>query len=121
IVTSGATASFSVTATGTAPLAYQWRLEGAAITGATNSTLVISNVQNANAGNYSVRVTNSTGFVVSSNASLTVNPLVTSQTYDLSHDFSIMNNPNGAWSYGAKTNLGGAFTLLTFAQSQTVQ
>src|SRR5258708_32436212 len=36
-VTAGQTASFSVAATGTAPLSYQWHKNGAAISGATSS------------------------------------------------------------------------------------
>src|SRR5207249_888942 len=30
-------------------------------------------------------------------------------------------NPNGPWSYGAKSNIGGAFSLLTFPQTESVQ
>ena len=37
-VTAGQTATFSVTATGTAPLSYQWKKNGAAISGATASS-----------------------------------------------------------------------------------
>jgi hypothetical protein len=34
--------------------------------------------------------------------------------YDVSRDFSPTHNPNGAWSYGYQTRLGGTFTLLGF-------
>src|SRR5207249_2349425 len=44
-VPAGSTATFSVTATGTAPLAYSWRLGGTILTGATNASLTISNAQ----------------------------------------------------------------------------
>ena len=40
----GSNASFSVTATGTAPLKYQWSLNNAPITGATNASLLLTNV-----------------------------------------------------------------------------
>jgi hypothetical protein len=68
----GSTAQFSVTATGTAPLAYQWRFNGAPLLSATNSTLSLTNVQPAQAGNYTVVVTNVAGAVTSSIAALTV-------------------------------------------------
>jgi hypothetical protein len=69
----GASVTFSVTADGTAPLSYQWRREGTNIATATGATLQLTNVQLANAGTYSVIVTNSAGSILSSNASLTIN------------------------------------------------
>ena len=71
-VTVGGTAAFSVTASGTAPLNYQWQLNGSNITGATASLLTLVNVQTTDAGNYSVSVSNLVGTVNSSNAVLTV-------------------------------------------------
>ncbi len=68
----GANATFTVSATGTAPLSYQWRLSATNIAGATASTYTRSNVQLADAGPYSVVVTNSVGSATSSNAILTV-------------------------------------------------
>jgi uncharacterized protein YjdB len=76
-VTAGQTATFSVTATGTAPLSYQWRKDGSAISGATSSTLTLASVSAANAGTYTVVVTNSAGSVTSTGAVLTVNAAVT--------------------------------------------
>src|SRR4029453_12177268 len=73
-VTVGGTAAFSVLATGTAPLSYQWRFNDANIEDAPLSTLTLSNVQLAQAGNYSVVVANSLGSVTSAVAVLTVNP-----------------------------------------------
>jgi probable HAF family extracellular repeat protein len=63
-------ATFSVTATGTAPLMYQWRHDGVAIPGAVHPTLLITDVQSAHAGNYSVVVTNAAGSVTSAGAGL---------------------------------------------------
>jgi beta-lactamase class A len=57
-VTIGGTALFRVQATGTPPLGYRWRKDGVAIIGATNNALVISNVQPAQAGVYTVIVSN---------------------------------------------------------------
>ena len=68
----GSTAVFTVTASGTAPLGYQWRLNGAPIAGATASNYARINLQTNDAGNYSVVVTNLAGSTTSSNAALTV-------------------------------------------------
>jgi hypothetical protein len=66
----GSNATFTVTASGTAPLGYQWRFEGDDLPGATASTFTRTNAQPAHAGNYSVMVTNLAGGVLSSNATL---------------------------------------------------
>lgn len=77
----GVTVTMSVCATGAPPLSYQWvfRTAGNLLPGATNDTLIISNVQSNHAGNYRVFVTNSAGSVQSSSALLTVvvPPLIT--------------------------------------------
>jgi hypothetical protein len=72
IVNVTGTAFFSVAATGTSPLSYQWEFNGTNLTGQTTTSLVLSNVQPNNGGNYGVRVSNSVGSVLSSNALLTV-------------------------------------------------
>lgn len=68
----GTSAAFSTIATGTAPLSYQWQLNGANNAGATGSSLTLANVQASDAGNYSVVVTNVAGSVTSAVAVLTV-------------------------------------------------
>jgi uncharacterized repeat protein (TIGR03803 family) len=68
----GRSASFTVSANGSAPFQYQWRFNSANIPGATNSIYMIPAVVATNTGNYSVTVTNSAGGVISSNAMLTV-------------------------------------------------
>lgn len=80
-VTAYRDASFSVVANGLAPLFYQWRHSGDDIPGATNATLVLTNVQPAQAGNYKVFVFNSAGAVSSLNAWLNVilPPTITQQ------------------------------------------
>ncbi len=72
-VIAGATATFQVVAAGSSPLSYQWFFnQSSVLTGATNATLTLNNVQPASAGGYSVVVTNSAGAVTSSVATLTV-------------------------------------------------
>jgi len=68
----GATASFAVTGQGVAPLAYQWRRNSANLSGATASSLSIVNVQPTNAGNYDVVVSDYSGSLTSSIATLTI-------------------------------------------------
>lgn len=72
--------AFAVTAVGEAPLSYQWLYYGQPVSNATNSSLSF-NASLANAGVYSVRVSNSHGSVVSAPALLAVNglPLITQQ------------------------------------------
>jgi hypothetical protein len=70
----GATAQFTVTATGTPPLSYQWRWNGTNLAGATSTALILSNVQLSQAGTYAVQVTNAAGSTNSSDAILTVTP-----------------------------------------------
>ena len=69
--------SFSVVANGTAPFLYQWCFNGQPMDGAYGSTLVLSNVQVSQAGDYSVLVLNGSGLIQSSNAHLTVLALPT--------------------------------------------
>jgi hypothetical protein len=68
----GQNALFSVTAIGASPLSYQWQSNGVAIAAATNSSLLLTNVQPVYAANYSVVVTNTFGSATSSNAALLV-------------------------------------------------
>ena len=68
----GTNVTFSVLAGGSVPLSYQWRANGTNIQGATGATLVLTNVQLSQAGNYTVQVTNTAGSATSSNATLSV-------------------------------------------------
>ena len=77
----GATALFSVTATGNAPLTYQWRFNGTNILGANSASLALFNVQPSNVGLYDCVVNNLIGSATSPAASLavsTVLPVITS-------------------------------------------
>ena len=64
--------TFSVTAAGTAPLGYQWRFSSVDLLAKTSSSLALTNVQMANAGDYSVVVSNAAGMITSTVATLTV-------------------------------------------------
>ena len=71
-VIQGDTVTFSVNTTAANALAYQWFKDGTALNGASNATLVITNVQIGHAGNYTVAVSNALVGAVSSPAALTV-------------------------------------------------
>jgi Immunoglobulin I-set domain len=73
-VSVGQAAAFTVAATGTPPLSYQWQKNGAAISGATSSSYATPATTAAdNGAQFRVVVSNSAGSVTSSAASLTVN------------------------------------------------
>lgn len=72
-VTAGQTATFTVTATGTAPLTYQWQKNGGNIAGATGASYTTPTTTTGDSGStYRVIVTNGSGSVTSSSATLTV-------------------------------------------------
>jgi len=84
-VTAGQAATFSVVATGTAPLSYQWQKNGASIAGATSSSYTTSATTAADSGSsFKAVVSNSAGTATSNAAVLTVNratvvPTITTQ------------------------------------------
>jgi uncharacterized repeat protein (TIGR01451 family) len=81
----GSSASFQVSASGTSPLIYQWWFNGTNAVGANTNMLTVTNAQTAQAGAYSVVVTNSAGSITSSVATLTVGtpPSITQQPSSL--------------------------------------
>lgn len=72
-VTEGGTATFSVTATGTQPLTYQWRRGGTNIGGATSPTYSFATVLGDNSASFDVVINGPGGTVTSITVSLTVN------------------------------------------------
>jgi hypothetical protein len=71
----GTTASFSVAATACTPLTYQWYFNATALTAATNSSLPLSNLTTADAGNYYVVAQADGGATTSAVASLVIQQL----------------------------------------------
>jgi sugar lactone lactonase YvrE len=108
----GGTATFSVTAGGTPSPGYQWNFNGTnLLAGATNTSLTLTNVQTTNTGNYSVVVANVAGSVTSSNATLTVVPLLIttqpqSQTVAVGSNatFSVTVSGTGPFTYQWQLN-----------------
>ena len=118
-VAAGSNALFTVAAAGAAPLGYQWRFNGAAIAGATNTNLALLNVQLTNGGSYTVVVTNPAASVTSSNAILTVvvpptittQPLSQNATQGTSVTFTVAAAGTAPFSYQWQlnsTNISGA-------------
>ena len=124
------TVTFSITATSALPWRAQWRWNGTVLSGATNTTLTLSNAQPAQAGSYSIVVFNAAGSAVSSNALLAVTPgpVIVQQPQDVSSKtgsnvtFSVIAQGNGVLTYQWRwngTNLAGgtnATLLLTNLQ-----
>jgi len=119
-VTAGQTATFSVTATGTAPLTYQWKKNNSAISGATSASYTTpATAASDNNAQFAVTVTNSVNSVTSNAATLTVNvpPSITTQpanqtvTAGQTATFSVAATGTGTMSYQWKkngANIGGA-------------
>jgi uncharacterized repeat protein (TIGR03803 family) len=96
----GSTVTFSVEAGGDGPLAYQWQengtnlMDGGKLSGSTTPTLTLASVTAANAGAYSVIVSNALDVVSSPSAALTVVPVNPPGTSLTSlHVFSSGSNP----------------------------
>ena len=91
VVVAGSPASFNVTASGSAPLGYQWQLDstnltdGGELSGSDTTNLVLSATTTNDVGSYTVIMTNAWGSVTSSVATLTVvfPPVITSQPQSL--------------------------------------
>jgi hypothetical protein len=116
----GTTASFHVVSGGPAPLSYQWFLNnnllgdgatgnGSTISGSSTATLTITSVQNPDAGDYTVTVTDNSSAQSSSTATLTVvdPPMITLQPVN-------QNKPAGATASFTADASGGAVAYRWF-------
>lgn len=118
----GENASFSTTAIGTSPLNYKWTFNGTSLSGATGSTLSLTDVATNQAGNYAVIVGNSYGSTTSAVATLTVYapPVVSSQpqnqTVVQGQNISLSVAASGtaplSYQWQATNSRGGGFTNL---------
>ncbi len=108
-VNAGGSAMFTVVATGVSAPQYQWLHYGtnAPFASATNATLVIPSAQLADAGNYSVIVSNAAGSVTSATVTLTVNPPSAPSISSFSVSSGQVNllvNGDPGLSYGVQTS-----------------
>jgi len=80
----GSNLTLSVSAAGTAPVGYQWFLNGTNLPGVTNASFTVTNVQLSDAGDYGVTATNGVGATTNPVASVkVVTLLITSQPQSL--------------------------------------
>ena len=108
-VTAGQTATFSVAATGTAPLSYQWQKNGVNVGTNSSSYTTAAATTSDNGASFTVTITNSAGNIKSAAAILTVNAAPV--TYTISGSIS------GAGGNGATVTLSGAASASTTANS----
>ncbi|MDB6116225.1 MAG: hypothetical protein JWO08_6, partial [Verrucomicrobiaceae bacterium] len=80
-IPAGTEVSYTVTASGSAPLSYQWKKDNVKITGATDATLDLGAADWFDQGNYTVVVTNTLGTVTATAAKLVVQspPIIKTQ------------------------------------------
>lgn len=121
----GTSANFSVAASSTGTTTYQWKRNGTNISGATNSSLTISNVSASDAGAYTVEITNSSGSILSDpaylNSSISVQPESKSTCINVATTLSITaegNSPTYQWYSNTINSLSGA-TSISGANSNT--
>ena len=100
VVKVGTNVMFTVAATGTEPLRYQWQFNLTNIAGATNSSFALSPVRWTNGGNYLVIVTNLGGAISSAPALLTVLPA------DPSLIDSVLLSPDGRVEFTGSGDVG---------------
>ncbi len=75
-VCEGASAVFTVLASGTSPISYQWQKDLSDLPGETSDTLTLASVAGSDTGSYTCVITNGCGTVTTSSATLTVNTAV---------------------------------------------
>ncbi len=126
VVLAGASAVFSVEATGGQPLSYQWLRGGLEINGQTADTLTLANVSVLDIADYSVRISNVAGQVVSQPAALSVNKRTPVVTWPAPSGI-VYGTPLGAAQFNATADVPGAFaytpgsgTVLSAGNSQVV-
>ena len=129
-VTAGNSVAFSVTASGTAPLSYQWYRNNSAIAGATVTRYTISAAQPSDAGSYDVIVSNNYGSVTSAVATLTLQcaPIIITQprsqtvnqgaSVSFSVEASAVPTPTFQWRLNAALITGATSSVFTLTNVQ---
>jgi hypothetical protein len=110
-VSAGQTATFSVTASGTATLTYQWKKNGIALSGATSASYTTAATTTSDNGSqFTVVVSNAAGSLTSSSAALTVSAAATLllQSSSSSLDFGTVNVANSSTRNATLTNVGNS-------------
>ncbi len=93
------------TVSGSAPLSFQWRHNGALIPGATNASLALTDFSPAAAGDYALQVSNPWGVVISPEASVRLDPrLLRSPSLLPSGDFRVILTGRSAMTYRIETS-----------------
>jgi len=119
----GSQVILSTSATGDAPLSYQWRFNGADLPGATSATLVLDNVQTTNTGTYLLRVSNNAGSVWSDPAVLTVveAPVLLTPGFTLGGELVswLIGPTHYTYAIDASTNLADWFELIRLIHTNT--
>jgi hypothetical protein len=129
-IPAGATLTISAGVFGAQTLAYQWQFNGQAVSGATDSALVISNAPLTASGTYGLTATNALGAAIASNAAITVLPVVvttlsatgiTAASALMEGSATLGANPSSVWfDWGTDTNYGNISGLATLAPNTNV-
>jgi len=118
-VPAGSSVTLSVTATGTPGPFYQWRFNQADLSGATNSSLTMTNFQSANEGDYRVVAGNFAGSVVSVPATVLLDSPLRMGALGMNDDgqfqLRLIGQGNTNYMLQASTNLTNWVSLLTNA------
>ncbi len=118
IVIIGQSATFSVTAQGAGPFNYQWMLNGAAISGATENSYSIMTVGSGSAGNYSVAVSNVYGYTTSNAATLV--PVVSQQVIQSTQSVTFTAVPGAGGPFTYQWQFNGTGLSGATGQSYTI-
>ena len=107
----GGNAAFYAQAGGQGPLTIQWYRDGILLDGQTNLSLLLSGVSGANAGVYSVAITNALGGTVSSNATLVMDSVITNPSFEADTFYVApgtvaANFPITGWTASSGANVG---------------
>ncbi len=114
IVRLGGNPTFSVAATGTAPLTYQWFFNtNTLIDGAITDSFTITNAQLNNAGTYSIVVSNSAGSVTSVPVNLIISSPSTTTNIIAQWNFNSV-SPDGVTTTGSTSPSVGSGTAALF-------